>query len=211
MSVYDSVTLTGGDDVFRLLTIHASKPHGHIVCSLKRAYLKEKRQYEAVSYRWGDPKDTQIITLNEISIPIPKTVHDILAVLRLSKEDRVVWIDGLCIDQERLEDEKDSQFRIMKDIFGQCTKTIVWLGLSNGKGQEAVDTLLREPSWLQRLMRSKRDYPREMNGLLRSDVFTRIWVCLSLLADFSELTLLIGHTRNCSSTQSDSPVRLQDL
>lgn len=176
MSIYDSISLTGGDDVFRLLTIHPAEPSGHVVCSLKRADLREKPQYEAVSYRWGDAKDTRIITLNDLSIPIPRVVHDILLVLRTSTKRRVVWIDGLCIDQKNIDKEKNSQFPLMKHIFGQCTMTIVWLGLGDNKGQEAMKTLLREPSWIQRLMQSKRDYPRKMNDLLRSEVFSRIWV-----------------------------------
>jgi hypothetical protein len=47
--------------------------------------------------------------------------------LRLEEEERFVWIDAICVNQDAL-DERSHQVQLMKDIYAQAARVIVWLG-----------------------------------------------------------------------------------
>jgi hypothetical protein len=50
---------------FRLVLIQPGSFSDPIKCTLQHAYLQDNPSFEAISYVWGDPKDTVPIFLNE--------------------------------------------------------------------------------------------------------------------------------------------------
>ena len=52
-----------------------------------------------------------------------------LTYLRLEEEERVLWIDAICINQQDVR-EKSSQICIMPYIYTRAKTVIVWLGVA---------------------------------------------------------------------------------
>ncbi|KAK1751181.1 heterokaryon incompatibility protein-domain-containing protein [Echria macrotheca] len=120
---------------FRLLRI--LKGRGWVVsCELFSAYLTEgnERQeaisYEALSYVWGTTeRGLKYIEVNGRQFQITNNLHEALQRLRLEDEDRIIWVDAVCIDQDN-EKERGHQVRHMGDIYKKADRVLYWLGLS---------------------------------------------------------------------------------
>jgi hypothetical protein len=75
--------------------------------------------YVALSYTWGDPKDTKQIYVNEVPMDVTTNLEAALRVLREKEPIEAgikIWIDALCINQTDNE-EKGVQVRRMRDIY----------------------------------------------------------------------------------------------
>jgi len=121
----------------RLIRLHPSKTaHSPIHCDLFHAtFSNAKRSYEALSYVWAD--DTGIppdevpnpceITVNGAPFPVTPNLHAALQRLRGRAEDRVLWVDQICINQLD-PGEKNWQVDRMSLIYGYAKQTTIWLG-----------------------------------------------------------------------------------
>ena len=89
--------------------------------------LKSKPEYETLSYVWGDPNPSNEITANGSALKITGNLHTALCYLRSPDIPRVVWADGICINQSDL-DERSYQVGIMDDIYRQARGVQIWLG-----------------------------------------------------------------------------------
>jgi len=125
----------------RLVTI-ASPPSSSecIECRLANFPLKDAPQYTALSYVWGDIKETAPITLNDTEIQV--TTNLLAALQRLRREHRGIylWIDALCINQSSTE-EKNHQVPLMRNIYQQATVVMMWLGMEENDGHLAMSTI----------------------------------------------------------------------
>lgn len=84
--------------------------------------------YEAISYAWGsDVCDHVIRSPSGSSLPITASAAAALRAVRLQSNHRLIWIDGLCINQKD-QREKAQQVAIMGRIYGAATRTLVYLG-----------------------------------------------------------------------------------
>jgi hypothetical protein len=112
----------------RVLHVHAATTwHEEISCHLTLVSLGDNPQFQALSYVWGDPKDTNLVQLDGHVFPVTRNLEAAIRRLRKSTEDRVIWIDQLCINQANL-DEKSAQVAIMPQIYMACSEVILWLG-----------------------------------------------------------------------------------
>lgn len=88
-------------------------------------------QYEAMSYAWGDQQPTERLTIKGSTlhryIMIRPNVDIMLRHLRSSTQQRRLWIDALCINQNDLV-EKGSQVRFMEEVYRQAKAIVIWLG-----------------------------------------------------------------------------------
>jgi hypothetical protein len=113
---------------FRLLTIRpALDPHQQLECDCGLFDIDEAPPYEALSYVWGSSRHTQQITCNGQSVTIQAGLEDILQVLRLRDEQRIIWVDALCINQNDNE-EKNHQVPLMGSVYSTAKRVVVWLG-----------------------------------------------------------------------------------
>ena len=94
--------------------------------------LLSKPSYAALSYTWGAPGDAHSISLNRQDFPIRQNLHDALQQIRSSRlVDQYLWIDALSINQGEDEDalnERSVQITLMRQIYEQAAKILVWLG-----------------------------------------------------------------------------------
>jgi len=101
----------------------------YISCSLTHASLdQELPPYFALSYTWGNPENTALISVDGVLIPITQNLHDALARLQHHRFfDRPIWIDALCINQADVS-EKNVQVPLMSRIYSMAECVIIWLG-----------------------------------------------------------------------------------
>jgi hypothetical protein len=125
---YRYTPLDNSKDQIRLLSICPAKDESEpISCSLEVVNLADSLSYEALSYAWGDPARTHCIRLNKSCFKVTRSLGTALPCLRKTDATRTIWIDALCIDQENIA-ERNSQVLIMRDIYQQAWRVVVWLG-----------------------------------------------------------------------------------
>jgi hypothetical protein len=89
--------------------------------------LKAPANTELTKYAWGDGVDTRPLVLEGATIPVAVSLHDALRAVRRKKENILVWVDALCIDQQN-EDERATQVRLMGQIYSGAMSVAIWIG-----------------------------------------------------------------------------------
>jgi len=121
----------------RLLELLPAQKNGEVIqCQLYAIDLGESPgHYEALSYVWGDPKQPrEVISVNGAALSIYETLHQILVSLRRGDSVRPLWIDAICINQDDI-DERNTQVPLMRDIYKDAGRTVVWLGPPDSKAE----------------------------------------------------------------------------
>lgn len=155
-SLYNEVKLPVDEVGIRLLTFKVE--NNTVNCKLRPVKLSACPVYSALSYTWRLQSSTLAPLSQDQSLPesetfeiicngnkrchILKNLHD--ALLRIGEGE--LWVDAICINQKSNE-EKASQVRLMGDIYSRAEKVIVWLGAADQYTDQAA-TLIR---WLSRV------------------------------------------------------------
>lgn len=110
-----------------------------VACKLSTASLFECPAYVALSYSWDNHSTTRPIMLNANGKQVTASLEAALKELRRRGVD-VVWVDGLCIDQDNGY-EKAYQPNQMGKIFSKASKVVVWLGPAADDSDDAMHAL----------------------------------------------------------------------
>lgn len=78
----------------------------------------------------GEPTLSHTILVNDAMLPSTRNLHEALIALRHRDEERILWIDAICIDQKNGE-ERTHQVLQMSAIYKEANQVIVWLGQPN--------------------------------------------------------------------------------
>ena len=141
-------------NAFRLLKIHPRSGEEELTASLEIADLEDRTQeYEALSYHWGSPVFRQTIKIGDDYLNITETLHDALKRLPYQNQDRMIWADAICINQNAI-DEKNLEVKSMGRIFTQCSRAIIYLGPEADGSELVVDLIDELMSWFHRDARS---------------------------------------------------------
>ena len=139
--------------------------------------LDDNPQYEAFSYAWGDPQITCTIRLHKVQWEVTTNLEAGLRHLRGNINEKVLWIDAICIDQGSNE-ERNYQVPLMKTIYSNASIVRVWLG----EGTEGSDKAMRALNELghgspPRLANLRIDgRPLDMGDVVNlRDLLTRSW------------------------------------
>jgi Heterokaryon incompatibility protein (HET) len=107
---HDPIPLNGYIRIIRLLPGQGTAP---IRCRLDPISIEEAEDsYAAVSYVWGDPSDTVVISCNRKSLWITPNLFDALHAIRHPTQTTLLWADAISINQKD-ETEKGHQVRWM--------------------------------------------------------------------------------------------------
>lgn len=161
MEKYTYEPLNLGRPAIRLLSLHRGGTSSEISCSLFQAELHQRDNaisYEALSYTWGSPDMTETIIVDGYHLNVTSHLYIALQHLRYEDEDRILWIDAICIDQGNKK-ERGHQVEQMGKIYKEADRVIFWLG----SGTFETDALtnpysfcsVRAPSTLVQTGRSK--------------------------------------------------------
>ena len=184
-----------------------------IQCSIMNVNLYDNPDYEALSYCWGDAANPIRVYSGKEYIDVTRNLHDALVKLRDAENSRTLWIDAICIDQCDLQ-ERSQQVGIMKQIYKQSKKTLVWLGPETGDTAKAFELipyllkvfceafhgkprpirldrcLMEHPSILQVYQQVRLIEP--FIQLEQRPYFSRIWILQELAVSYNKVTLLWG-------------------
>ncbi|KAF2685591.1 HET-domain-containing protein [Lentithecium fluviatile CBS 122367] len=116
----------------RLITLLPSPFINDVVeVELHEVDLKTRPEYEALSYTWGDARETVAIKCEGRDLWVTRNCEGALRHLRKGGENRRLWVDAICIDQSSI-DERSVQVRNMGEIYTIAECVLVWLGPADG-------------------------------------------------------------------------------
>jgi hypothetical protein len=136
---YSPLTTT---DSIRIITLLPGVGHEQLKCTLDEVTFDESPQYEAISYVWGDEINPASIKCHDFgySLPITQNLAAALFRFRLADQQRMIWVDAICINQEDIT-ERGHQVRLMGKVYGKASGVLVWLG-EEDENTELVSTCL---------------------------------------------------------------------
>lgn len=103
--------------------------------------------YNALSYHWGPADNRHTILCNDQFIQVPSSLYEALSQYRISNQDKPLWVDALCIDQDNLL-ERNHQVHLMTEIYELADLVIAWLGRSTPEIELAFERLAYgRPPW----------------------------------------------------------------
>ncbi len=129
----------------RVLTLAPGKPPDPLSGNLAALNLTDHVPFEALSYVWGRHTSWDSIVCDGKDIQLTTNLAIALKRLRHPTEDRVIWVDQICINQKDLV-ERSQQVRHMNSIYQKASKVLVWLGEDQTGDAERAFALIRSLS-----------------------------------------------------------------
>lgn len=131
--------LTKGE--IRLLHIYPGSQNDTIQLHTERQSFQHARDYEAISYTWGqNTTGQQLVFVDGARTMIGPNLHRVLRRVRRRDQPRVVWADELSINQAD-DDEIIQQVRHMHVIYPQARRVLCHLGEDDGTIKLAFQVL----------------------------------------------------------------------
>ncbi|KAK1241221.1 hypothetical protein MKX08_001195 [Trichoderma sp. CBMAI-0020] len=158
-----------------------------IACELFQASLCERDDsisYEALSYTWGQPDVRENIVVNGRPLSVTVNLYLALQQLRQRNEDRILWIDAVCINQKILK-ERSHQVQQMGEIYKQADRVVFWLG----PGTDETNAFMKSMELLQKhsIRQQCRSWTRE------DDRWKTLWGEIQLELSFSYEKSTLGN------------------
>jgi Heterokaryon incompatibility protein (HET) len=129
----------------RLLALLPGSKDGLVQCRIVPVRLGDAIDvpiYQALSYCWGDPEDTEMISCDDVMVPVTRSLEAALRNLRLRDRPRMLWADAVCINQRNVS-ERSHQVSIMALIYKYAAQVVVWLGEASPTSESAFWLLHR--------------------------------------------------------------------
>ncbi|CAE7206224.1 hypothetical protein P3342_011437 [Pyrenophora teres f. teres] len=133
---YRPLNQADGED-FRLLCLYPGEWHEPVRCDLLHSNIDAEIEYEAVSYSWaseeGDDSLSQRISCAYIGeeqtadLLVTSNCASALRRLRLASNERMLWIDAICIDQANTQ-ERNHHVELIAKIYSSASQVLVYLG-----------------------------------------------------------------------------------
>lgn len=112
----------------RLLRLFPGSRVEDICCEIVHVDLNHHPAYDATSYTWGDPfLCKRVFCCTSEVLVVTKNCEAALRDLRLLRQERLLWIDAMCIDQTNIH-ERNHQVKIMQRIYAQAKRVMIHLG-----------------------------------------------------------------------------------
>jgi Heterokaryon incompatibility protein (HET) len=160
--------------------------------------LHDPIAYTALSYTWGDSGKVKSIKVGGKRLKITQNHFGFLHSWDTSKLERpsLFWIDAICIDQTNLM-ERNHQVGLMKKIYTQAAKVLVWLGQEADNSDlvmkymatQASAPLKRRGCGYRRIW--TRDEGRALVALCERGYWRRIWIIQEII-HARTITVLCG-------------------
>ncbi|KAH7119300.1 heterokaryon incompatibility protein-domain-containing protein [Dactylonectria macrodidyma] len=107
--------------------LHLLPGTGELYFNLESVNLDDNPEYEAISYCWGNAKDTRAVCCEKDSLQITVSLFSALKQLRFPDRPRTLWADAVCINQDDIV-EKGVQVKLMSQIYSKTSRILIWLG-----------------------------------------------------------------------------------
>ncbi|OTA90169.1 hypothetical protein M434DRAFT_14112 [Hypoxylon sp. CO27-5] len=172
----------GYNDKIRLLRLERGTGKDPLHGNLVSVALKDPIIYEAVSYVWadddGDTTRNRPLYLGERweVLPITKNCEATIRRLRLTGEDRTLWIDAVCINQTDVY-ERSHQVGLMSQIYSTARACLVYIGEHRDNSEMAMRLI--DQDYLPR--RLPEDISIALSSLFKRPYFSRTWILQELV------------------------------
>jgi hypothetical protein len=218
---YHDLDLSDTSREIRLLSLLPGGKDDDICCRISHADLNnltDSSSYEALSYCWGDKLKQRLITIEAegqslSEMIITENLFLALAHLRRASDERRLWVDAICINQDdNLEKtEKNKQITMMRDIYQNAKNTLIWIGETFDNSEDALALIPRLNDVMDRdaaegiernlfeLDTDRRDLPKpheqiwyNLFEVLKRPWFYRAWIVQELAVSL-HATVLCGN------------------
>jgi hypothetical protein len=188
----------------RLLQIEPGEYDEKIQCSLRLTSVDNPSPYIALSYAWGQLHADgshlcRTLHCGGHEIKVTQSLYSGLKMMRqhwmsgdivVQSSQLSVWADAVCIDQQNLV-ERSEQVMLMAQIYGNCSRLVVWLDDSTTETDDGVveaftacntqiaasnpdkTSLLQIRQYIEELDMQRR---QDLADFFRKPWFTRRWV-----------------------------------
>jgi hypothetical protein len=175
---YSKAPLDLRNQQIRLVKLEHSNDTDHIRCTLRSHALDGKcPAYIALSYAWGPEERCDDILLNDVLVPVGRSLWSFLYQMRLQYRYITFWIDALSINQAH-DHEKNHQVQMMRDIYSNAHSVWVWLG--EDEHDAAMDFLKRREVFHGEAIKHKELWTRRtaaaVLALCQKNYWRRIWM-----------------------------------
>jgi len=184
---------------------------GKIPCNITPPYI-------ALSYSWGDPRDTVPLQVDGTTMMATRNLRDALIAIRSEPQisSSSVWADAVCINQHDIK-ERNKEVKRMFEVYRRASRVVIWLGYvpttwnffgmkTTGDINKIVPRLLMKRSADSEVM-----HPGECTNdeilttvaILDRPYWTRIWILQELvMADYENTFFFWAQTlRHISDLQ----------
>ncbi len=164
-----------------------------IRCNIKHVKLSEAPNYEALSYMWGFKGNEKPIYVDANDHYVRENLWSALYHLRLKDEERPLWIDAICINQDNIA-ERNLQVSQMGRIYSNASRAVVWLGGKSVESSLAIGVLSKtgnDSDWASFSDNSILFPPVTEKGILKLEAirsicyreyWTRLWIIQEVLS-----------------------------
>jgi hypothetical protein len=139
--------------------------------TLEIVSLDSNPEYEALSYTWGDPKDTTPIMINGVEWPVTTNLDTAFRYLRSDVHEKRIWADAICINQAHAS-ERSAQVLLMGKVYSKAAVVRIWLGEAAGESDKAFEILSDLGNGISL-------YDIKVNGKLLTDLDLHCLKCLA--------------------------------
>ena len=124
----------------RLLSLRGCSGSDEVDGDLLIASLDDQVDYKALSYVWGNARDTKPIRLCGQPFHVTVNLESALRNLRPTDRPCTLWVDAVCINQRNVS-ERNKQVSLMDQIYTRATHVVVWLGQCSESRELAIDAI----------------------------------------------------------------------
>ena len=145
MAEYKYTTIDLDRPGVRLLRLFRGHFTDDIQCDLFEGWINQSDDgipYNALSYTWGSTERAAQITVNGSTMHITSNLHTALQHLRFEQEDRLLWVDAICIDQDNMA-ERRHQVQHMSYVYKEAECVVIWLGEGTQESDLLMDAMKR--------------------------------------------------------------------
>lgn len=135
----------------RLLRLQPGSLPMPVQCLMSTHEIEQAPAFQALSYTWGQKIEHRIgcddVERNSIRggghyVSIHESLWLALQRLRHETEERILWIDAICISQVN-NAERNDQVLLMRKLFHKAESVIIWLGEESHDSAVAFDLVSR--------------------------------------------------------------------
>ncbi|KAI1360583.1 heterokaryon incompatibility protein-domain-containing protein [Xylaria arbuscula] len=118
-------------------SLQTLNPFPQTIMHLSDIPNEPSQPYEALSYCWGDSTEKEHVIYDGKALEITSSLAEALRAVRLVDQARVLWADGVCINQSD-DNDKGEQVVRMAAIYASAKQVLCWFG--NDEGNHAKHT-----------------------------------------------------------------------
>jgi hypothetical protein len=163
--------------------------------------------WDAISYAWEGQQLSETILVDGQELGVTPNVMGIIKDLRRLDQRTVLWIDAICINQAD-QAEKNFQVSIMRSIYQNAKRVVIWLGPEPFFGEDRTGAALDAVSWLHSKIRTGLGESFTSLSLGERSQFENLFDCYKRERNYEIREILPSLSRNISqrpATPAGSP------